>query len=111
MSELLQLPLKHVLARDVSRYQAVERDFSFTFADATQWSAIAAAIQSLAIAELQRVEAVEIFRDPKKNAGHFSILIRTIFQSNERTLVDTELAAWSSSMIKALQSLGGELRS
>jgi phenylalanyl-tRNA synthetase beta chain len=111
LSELLQLPLRHVLARELSRFQAVERDFSFTFADATQWHAIATAIHALAIPELQRLEAVEIFRDPKKNPGHFSILIRVVFQSNDRTLVDTELAAWSSAIITTLQSLGGVLRS
>jgi phenylalanyl-tRNA synthetase beta chain len=111
LDELLQLPLRHVLARELSRFQAVERDFSFTFADATQWHAIATAIHALAIPELQRLEAVEIFRDPKKNPGHFSILIRVVFQSNDRTLVDTELAAWSSAIITTLQSLGGVLRS
>ena len=111
LNELLQLPLRHVLARELSRYQAVERDFSFTFADSTQWQSIAAAIYALAIPELQRLEAVEIFRDPKKSPGNFSILIRTIFQSNDRTLVDTDLAAWSSSIITTLQSLGGVLRS
>jgi phenylalanyl-tRNA synthetase beta chain len=111
LDALLKLPLRHVLARELSRYQAVERDFSFTFADATQWHSIAAAIQSLDIPDLRRLEAVEIFRDPKKNPGNFSILIRVVFQSPDRTLVDTELAAWSSAIITALQSLGGALRS
>ncbi len=111
LAELFQLPLRHVLARELSRYQAVERDFSFTFADATQWHSIAGAIHALAISELQRLEAVEIFRGPKKNPGNFSILIRTVFQSNDRTLVDTDLAAWSGSIIAALESLGGVLRS
>jgi phenylalanyl-tRNA synthetase beta chain len=111
LDELLKLPLRHVLARELSRYQAVERDFSFTFADATQWQSIAASIHALTIPELQHLEAVEIFRDAKKNPGHFSILIRVVFQSNDRTLVDTELAAWSSSIITALEALGGVLRS
>ena len=103
--------MRQTTASEISRFQAVERDFSFTFADATQWHAIATAIHALAIPELQRLEAVEIFRDPKKNPGHFSILIRVVFQSNDRTLVDTELAAWSSAIITTLQSLGGVLRS
>jgi phenylalanyl-tRNA synthetase beta chain len=110
LGELLKLPLRHVLARELSRYQAVERDFSFTFSDATPWKSIAGAIHALAIPELQRLEAVEIFRDAKKNPGHFSILIRVVFQSHERTLVDTELAAWSGSIIAALEALGGVLR-
>jgi phenylalanyl-tRNA synthetase beta chain len=111
LNDLLKLPLRHVLAREISRFQAVERDFSFTFADSTQWQAIAAAIHALHLPELQRLEAVEIFRDPKKTPGHFSILIRTVFQSNDRTLVDTELAAWSFAIVTALEALGGALRS
>jgi phenylalanyl-tRNA synthetase beta chain len=111
LNELLKLPLRHVLARELSRYQAVERDFSFTFADTTHWQTIAAAIQALDLPELQRLEAVEIFRDAKKNPGHFSILIRTVFQSSDRTLVDTDLAAWSASIITTLEALGGVLRS
>jgi phenylalanyl-tRNA synthetase beta chain len=111
LSELLKLPLRHVLARELSRFQAVERDFSFTFDDATQWHAIAAAIHALNLPELQHLQAVEIFRDAKKNPGHFSILIRVVFQSNDRTLIDTELAAWSSAIITALAALGGVLRS
>ena len=111
LGELFKFPLRHVLAHEISRFQAVERDFSFSFADTTQWRSIASAIHALAIAELQSLTAIEIFRDPKKNPGQFSILIRVIFQSNDRTLVDNDLAAWSGSIITALESLGGVLRS
>jgi phenylalanyl-tRNA synthetase beta chain len=110
LDELFQLPPRHVVARELSRFQAVERDFSFTFADGTPWQGIAGAIEALGIPELRRLEAVEIFRDPKKSPGNFSILIRTVFQSNDRTLVDTEVGAWSSAIISALQSPGGVLR-
>ena len=50
------------------------------------------------IAELQRVTPVEIFRDPKGKAvaaGHYSALVRVVFQSSERTLTDEELGRWS----------------
>jgi phenylalanyl-tRNA synthetase beta chain len=111
LAQLFQLPLRQVLARELSRFQAVERDFSFTFADSTQWQRIAEAIHALAIPQLQKLEAIEIFRDPKKNPEHFSILLRVLFQSTDRTLVDTDLAAWSSAIIAALEALGGTLRS
>ena len=111
LSALFSYPLHHPIARELSRFQAVERDFSFTFADATEWQTIAAAIRALAIPEMQSLQPAEVFRDPKKNPGHFSILIRTVFQSNDRTLTDEDLTAWSSSIIAALQTLGGVLRS
>ena len=78
-------------ARELSRFQAVERDFSFTFADAVQWRTIAetGGWRALAIPELTRLAPVEIFRDAKASsvpAGHFALLLRCVFQSLERTL-------------------------
>ena len=37
LDALYRLPLRRATARELSRFQAVERDFSFTFADAVQW--------------------------------------------------------------------------
>ena len=85
---LYRLPLRRTTARELSRFQAVERDFSFTFADAVQWRAIAESVAALAIPELTRVAPVEIFRDAKAStvpAGHFALLLRCVFQSNQRT--------------------------
>ncbi len=110
LAAVLAYPLRHATAGELSRFQAVERDFSFTFADATPWQSIAAAIHALAIVEMQALDPVEIFRDAKKNPGHFSILIRTVFQSNDRTLTDEDLTGWTGSIIAALESLGGTIR-
>jgi phenylalanyl-tRNA synthetase beta chain len=110
LAELLKLPLRHPVARELSRFQAVERDFSFTFAEGTEWKTIAAAIHGLGTAELQSLSAVEIFRDAKKLPGNFSILARTVFQSADRTLVEAELAEWSAKIIGALEAVGGVLR-
>jgi len=98
----------------LSRFQAVERDFSFTFADSVQWRAIAEAIEALAIPELTRLAPVEVFRDAKASAvpaGHYALLLRCVFQSSERTLREDELAGWSSRLIAALTALGGAIRS
>jgi len=75
-----------------------------------EWKTIAAAIEGLGIRELQSLTAVEIFRDAKKTPGHFSMLIRAVFQSNERTLVEAELTGWSGGIITTLEGLGGVLR-
>jgi phenylalanyl-tRNA synthetase beta chain len=110
LAALLQYPLRHTTARELSRFQAVERDFSFLFADATEWQAIADAIAALSIEEMRSVRAVEIFRDAKKLPGQYSMLVRVVFQSNERTLTDEDLTGWSAGIIAALQGLGGVLR-
>jgi phenylalanyl-tRNA synthetase beta chain len=110
LAKLYDLPLKKITAHDLSRFQAVERDFSFVFSDAVQWHTIASALHALAIPELQSFKPAEVWRDPKKFPGVYSLLLRTVFQSHDRTLRDDELTTWSSALITALTSLGGTLR-
>ncbi len=110
LAALLAYPLRRRTAREISRFQAVERDFSFTFPDAVRWEQIEDAIKGLAIEELTSLKPVELWRDGKKYPGVYSMLVRTTFQSLERTLVDEELSLWSGRMIAALQGLGGTLR-
>ncbi len=109
LAKLYELPLKKVTAHDLSRFQAVERDFSFVFPDAVQWHTIASAINTLSIPELQSLKPVEVWRNAKY-PGVYSLLLRTVFQSHDRTLRDDELTTWSSALITALTSLGGTLR-
>jgi phenylalanyl-tRNA synthetase beta chain len=113
LEALYRLPLRRAAARELSRFQAVERDFSFTFTDAVQWHTIADAIAALAIPELMRLTPVEIFRDAKAgsaSAGKYALLLRCVFQSNQRTLREDELADWSSRLIATLTALGGAIR-
>ncbi|QHN02434.1 phenylalanine--tRNA ligase subunit beta [Granulicella sp. WH15] len=111
LEALLALPLRHVTARELSRFQAVERDFSVTFSDAVVWRQVAEAVEGLGFAELQRLLPVEVFRDAKKNPGHYSLLLRTVFQSPDRTLREEDLTAWQGAIIAALEKLGGVMRS
>jgi phenylalanyl-tRNA synthetase beta chain len=110
LARLYQLPLKRVTALDLSRYQAVERDFSFVMPDAVQWHTIAAAIDALAIPELQSRQPVEVWRNAKKFPGVYSLLLRTVFQSHDRTLRDEEITGWSTQIIETLTGLGGTQR-
>ncbi len=106
-------PLRNVTVREISRYQAAERDFSFVFPDSTRWHSIAAALNALSLPDLKRLVPIETFRDPKGKsipAGQHSILLRTIFQSNSRTLTDDEITTLSSRIIAALIKLGGTHR-
>ena len=113
LAKLYDLPLKKITAHDLSRFQAVERDFSFTFPDTTSWHTIASAIHALAIPELQRLTPTEIFRDPKGKSvppAHYALLLKCVFQSPGRTLRDDELTAWWASIISTLTALGGAIR-
>jgi phenylalanyl-tRNA synthetase beta chain len=113
LDRLFRLSLRQPAAREISRYQPVRRDFSLVFPDAVHWQAVGSALAGLNIAELQEYRPAEIFRDAKGKAvpaGHYSMLVSTTFQSPERTLRDEELHAWSTSIVTALETLGGRLR-
>ena len=110
---LLTRPLRRPVAHELSRFQAVERDFSFVFPDTVRWESIASALLALGIGDLQSVVPVEIYRDAKGKAvaaGSYSLLVRVVFQSGERTLSDDELTGWSERVVAALTQLGGAQR-
>jgi phenylalanyl-tRNA synthetase beta chain len=111
VDRLYQLPLAQPVAQELSRYQPVERDFSFVFADSVHYQAISGALAGLHIAELRHFAPHEIFRGGQTlPANHYSMLIRVTFQSLERTLRDQELQSYSQAVVDALQALGGRQR-
>jgi len=96
----------------ISRFPAVERDFSLILLDGTSFAAVREAIEGLRIPEVISVEAVDLFRGRNIPPGKFSLLVRVTFQSQEATLTDAQLNDFSSRIISTLgQKLGAELRS
>jgi phenylalanyl-tRNA synthetase beta chain len=111
LDRLYRLPLRQPIAPELSRYQPVERDFSFVFPEAVRWQSIAEALDKLRIAELTRFAPREIFRAMQAlPPGHYSMLIRVTFQALERTLREEELQGYSQAVTTALESLGGRQR-
>ncbi len=110
---LYACPLRQPSAVEPSRFQAVERDLSFLFSDRVQWSDVVRAVRGLGIAEMLSLAPVEIFRDRKGKsvpAGEYSLLLRMVFQSAERTLREEELTDWQERVVGALTGLGGRHR-
>jgi len=110
LNRLYELGLREPQFKPLPRYPAVERDFSFLFADAITCEDLERAIISLKLSELCGFKPVEIFRGGNVPAGQYSVLLRVIFQSGERTLRENEVAQWSAQVIEALQKLGGKIR-
>lgn len=94
----------------IARYPAVERDFSFVFADAVTFGQMQRSVGSAAPPELREFRPVEIFRGGSIPAGKYSVLLRATFQSTDRTLRDDEIADWSGKIVAALTALGGNQR-
>jgi len=92
------------------KYPAVERDFSFVFADAVEFEAMRRAVMGLGIPELRDFKPVEIFRGGAIEAGKYSILLRVKLQSDEGTLRDEQIAQWAEKIVAGLRELGGVQR-
>jgi phenylalanyl-tRNA synthetase beta chain len=110
LDKLLDLPLRAARYTKLSRYPAVDRDFSFLFDDGITFDRITNAIGALNLGELRRIEPAEIFRGGNVPAGKYSMLVRVAFQSTERTLRDDEVALWSAQITDALKAIGGAQR-
>jgi phenylalanyl-tRNA synthetase beta chain len=94
----------------LGKYPAVERDFSFVFADEVEFETMGRAVMGLGIPALREFKPVEIFRGGSIGAGKYSILLRVRLQSDEGTLRDEQIAEWSGQIVVALQGLGGVQR-
>ena len=106
--------LRQPVVRELSRFQAVRRDFSVILAATTPWSRISESVTALEIPELQSFEPVEILGEKDSKlvpAGHISLLLRTVFQAADRTLQEDELQNFTQRVIAAIETLGGKLRS
>jgi phenylalanyl-tRNA synthetase beta chain len=110
LDQLYMHGLREVRYEPLPKYPAVERDFSFVFADTVLFEQIQQAITSLHLKELRSFVPVEIFRGGSVPAGKYSLLLRAKFQSIERTLREDEVAEWSAKITRALQELGGTQR-
>src|ERR1700729_3575560 len=108
LDRLYRQNLRQPVIRELSRFQAVRRDFSFLFPDTTPYAQVADALNALGIPELQRFEAVEILskRDSKLvPAGHISLLLRTVFQAPDHTLQEEELQRFTQRVIAAIEAI------
>ena len=110
LERLYQQGLRKAQFRPLPKYPAVERDFSFIFADSVSFEQMQKAVGHLRLGELRDFQPVEIFRGGAIGAGKYSILLRATLQSAERTLRDDEIAQWSAKIVAALQGLGGVQR-
>jgi phenylalanyl-tRNA synthetase beta chain len=110
LDRLYQHGLREVRYESLPRFPAVERDFSFVFADTVKFDQIRQAVTALDLGELHSFVPAEIFRGGAVPAGKYSLLLRATFQSNERTLREDEVARWSALVVKAIERTGGTLR-
>jgi phenylalanyl-tRNA synthetase beta chain len=110
LEQLYKSGLRPVRFAPLGMYPAVERDFSFVFADGVSFEQMREAVAGAGVAELREFRPVEIFRGGAIAAGKYSVLLRARFQAGDRTLRDDEVVQWSGKIVAALTALGGAQR-
>ncbi len=95
----------------LSRFPAVTRDFSLVLENTVSFGAVREAMEALKIAEMVSVAPGDRFRGGSIPAGRYSLLIRVVFQSSERTLTEEEIRGFCERVVQALEKkLGASLR-
>jgi len=110
LDRLYKLPLRKPIARDLSRFQPVRRDFSLVLDESIGWERIDQALKSLQIPELVDWRVREVFRDARMDAQEYSLLLGATFQAPDRTLHDEELQSFQARVVEAVGKAGARLR-
>jgi phenylalanyl-tRNA synthetase beta chain len=110
LDRLYKLPLRKPVARDISRFQPVRRDFSLVLDQSIPWEKIDQALASLEIPELVDWRAREVFRDARLGVHDYALLVSTTFQAPDRTLREEELQSFQSRVVEAVSNAGARLR-
>ena len=111
LDRLYKLPLRKPIAREISRFQPVRRDFSLILEESIGWERIDQALQGLQIPELVEWRVREVFRDARLGAREYSLLLGATFQAADRTLREEELQSFQSRLVEAVGKAGARLRS
>jgi phenylalanyl-tRNA synthetase beta chain len=110
LDRLYKLPLRKPIARDISRYQPVRRDFSLVLDKSIEWERIDQALAALQVPELVEWRAREVFRDAKMGEHEYSLLLGATFQASDRTLREEELQSFQAQVVEAVGKAGARLR-
>jgi phenylalanyl-tRNA synthetase beta chain len=108
---LLNFPLRSRKFQPISKFPAVERDFSLVLPDELPYARLSSAIAGLALEEICGYYPVDRFRGGAIPPKHYSLLLRVTFQSQARTLTSEEVSGLSQRLLAVLQGLGAQLRS
>ena len=111
LDRLYRLPLRKPLAREISRFQPVRRDFSLILDESVGWEKIDQALGELQIPELVEWRVREVFRDARLGARDYSLLLGATFQAADRTLLEEELQSFQARVVEAVGKAGARLRS
>ncbi|HUP02049.1 MAG TPA: phenylalanine--tRNA ligase subunit beta [Gemmatimonadota bacterium] len=95
-----------VLAEEISRAPAVQRDLALVVPEAHAAAEVVSAVQDAAGDRLARIAVFDRYRGPQVSEGAYSLGLRLTFQA-ERTLTDSEVDASVERIVKHLAEQHG----
>ncbi len=110
LDRLYKLPLRRPMAREISRYQPVRRDFSLVLDESISWETIDRAMAGLADS---RARGLARARDVSRSAlrrGRVCAAAGRDFQAPDRTLREEELRGFQARVVEAVSKAGARLR-
>jgi phenylalanyl-tRNA synthetase beta chain len=111
LDRLYQQSLRKPVAKEISRFQPVRRDFSLILDEGVGWDKVDQALAGLQIPELVDWRVREVFRDARLGTKAYSLLMGATFQAADRTLREEELQAFQAQVVDAVGKAGARLRS
>ena len=114
LDALYEKGIRSPRVQKISKFPAVERDFSVLLEEARRFEEVRKAIESLAIPDIVSVVPAEIFRGGQSAnvpPGKYSMLVRVTLQSQDATFSEAALGDMSARIIKCLEEkLGAQIR-
>ncbi len=112
LGALAEVAADVVVYTDVISFPPVKQDLSFVVSEQTPAGEMIAAAREAVGADLRAMEVSDVYRGSQLEAGMKSITFAVAFQSQERTLSDSEASSLREKIVQALaQRFGATLRS
>lgn len=110
-AELMALRGAPVAIRPIPRFPAVERDLSIVVPEETPWRVIARAVEDSALAELEDVRFVDIYRGRGIAPNKKSVTLSLRFRDEDGTLTHETVDGYQATIVQSLnRAVGAELR-
>ena len=95
--------IKPVSMRAPSRYQQVEREFTWVCPESLQWDELATHVRKAAGALCQEIDLITVYRGDQIEDQHKAVSMRVTLQSDDHTLSEKELQRASKKIISTVQ--------
>jgi len=98
--------------RPLPQFPAIARDLAIVVDEAVRWADVEKAVASAGVAEVESLQALDVYRGKQVPAGKKSVALRLVLRRASGTLTHDDAAAMQARILDALQSrLGAVLRS